>query len=412
MIDQSTSTCGRLRSRAFHTRPRRPPGRRTRAASASATGASNQWNAWATAIASVHPSANGSCSAAHDEDGHRRAAVVQDGAHAVDRFGGDEVGAEWLEETGQLAGPGREVEDPPAGRDPQVLHEPTDAVGRVARPGPVVGDRLAVEPRIGDAVDRHRAMMAGVTAGESISFDKVAAIYDATRGGLERGIRFAAAIEPFCGPGPVFEIGIGTGAIAKPLRDRIGRTVLGADLSAEMLAHAHRRLGPAVVRSDVARLPVRDGALGTVVACWVLHLVGDAPATLREVRRVLGRDGRLVVISSRGELEPDDLDRAMVDLHDVLRGRVDIRERLVPIATDAGLTLVADVLTDPGTWSEAPADLIERLERRQWGALIDLDEARFARHVQPVIDRLRALPDPSRPRTRIGRHRLFVFRLA
>ena len=65
-------------------------------------------------------------------------------------------------------------------------------------------------------------MMAAVTVGESISFDKVAAIYDATRGGLERGIRFAAAIEPFCGPGPVFEIGVGTGAIAKPLRDRSG----------------------------------------------------------------------------------------------------------------------------------------------------------------------------------------------
>ena len=255
-------------------------------------------------------------------------------------------------------------------------------------------------------------MMAGVTVGESISFDKVAAIYDATRGGLERGIRFAAAIEPFCGPGPVFEIGVGTGAIAKPLRDRLGRTVLGADLSGEMLRHARTRLGGTVVQADVSRLPVRAGTVATVVACWVLHLVGDPPATLREVRRVLGRDGRLVVISSRGELEPDDVDGAMVDLHDVLRGRIDVHEKLVPMAEAAGLALVTEVLSDPGTWNEAPADLIERLERRQWGALIDLDETRFAEHVQPVIDRLRALPDPERPRTRIGRHRLFVFRPA
>jgi SAM-dependent methyltransferase len=255
-------------------------------------------------------------------------------------------------------------------------------------------------------------MMAAVTVQESISFDKVAAIYDATRGGLERGIRFAAAIESFCGPGPVLEIGVGTGAIAKPLADRLGRTVLGADLSLEMLRHAHTRLGTSVVQSDVARLPVRPGSVGTLVACWVLHLVGDPSATLRECRRVLGRDGRLVVISSRGELEPDDVDGAMVDLHDVLRGRIDVRERLVPMAEEAGLALVAEVLTDPGTWNEAPVDLIERLERRQWGALIDLDEARFAEHVQPVIDRLRTLPDPNRPRTRIGRHRLFVFRPA
>jgi SAM-dependent methyltransferase len=255
-------------------------------------------------------------------------------------------------------------------------------------------------------------MMAGVTAGESISFDKVAAIYDATRGGLERGIRFAAAIEPFCGPGPVFEIGVGTGAIAKPLRDRLDRTVLGADLSGEMLGHAQTRLGPAVVQSDVARLPVRDGVLGTVVACWVLHLVGDPLAVLRETRRVLGRDGRLVVVSSRGELEPDDVDGAMVDLHDVLRGRIDVAERLVPMADAAGLALVTEALTAPGTWNEAPLDLIERLERRQWGALIDLDDARFAEHVQPVIDRLRMLRDPARPRVRIGRHRIFAFRPA
>lgn len=254
--------------------------------------------------------------------------------------------------------------------------------------------------------------MAAVTVGESISFDKVAAIYDATRGGLERGVRFAAAIATYCGPGPVFEIGIGTGAIARPLRDRLGRPVLGADLSGEMLRHARKRLGATVVRSDVATLPVPDGVLGTVVACWVLHLVGDADATLRESRRALARDGRLVVISSRGELEPDDVDDAMVDLHDVLRGRIDVRERLVPMAQRAGLALVTEHLTEPGTWNESPADLIERLERRQWGALIDLDEDRFAEHVQPVIERLRALPDPARPRTRIGRHRLFVFRPA
>jgi SAM-dependent methyltransferase len=261
-------------------------------------------------------------------------------------------------------------------------------------------------------MDRHRAMMAGVTAGESISFDKVAAIYDATRGGLERGIRFAAAVAPHCGPGPVFEIGVGTGAIAKPLRDRLGRTVLGADLSGEMLTHARARLGPAVVRSDAARLPLGDGSVGTVLACWVLHLVGDAEATLRDVRRVLAADARVVVVSSRGELEPDDVDDAMVDLHDVLRGRVDVPERLIPLARSCGLALVTEELTDPGTWPEAPLDMIERLERRQWGVLIDLDDERFATHVQPVIDRLRALPDPARPRTRIGRHRLFVFRPA
>ena len=129
-------------------------------------------------------------------------------------------------------------------------------------------------------------MMAGVTVGESISFDKVAAIYDATRGGLERGIRFAAAIEPYCGSGPVFEIGVGTGAIARPLRDRLGRPVLGADLSGEMLQHARTRLGATVVRSDVALAPgprrrARHGA----------RVLGAAPGGRRRARRSGRRAG-------------------------------------------------------------------------------------------------------------------------
>ena len=254
-------------------------------------------------------------------------------------------------------------------------------------------------------------MMTGVTVGESISFDKVAAIYDATRGGLERGIRFAASIEPFCGPGPVLEIGVGTGAIATPA---VRSTAAHGAVASTSRARCSTRRAPGSVRrssrGDVSRLPVRDGVVGTVLACWVLHLVGDPEATLRDVRRVLGRDGRLVVVSSRGELEPDDVDDAMVDLHDVLRGRIDVRERLLPLARSCGLDPVTEVLTDPGTWPEAPVDMVERLERRQWGVLIDLDDDRFAEYVQPVIDRLRALPDPTRPRVRVGRHRLFVFR--
>jgi SAM-dependent methyltransferase len=252
-------------------------------------------------------------------------------------------------------------------------------------------------------------MMAVMTTGESVSFDKVAAIYDATRGGLERGIRFAAALAPRCGPGPVFEIGVGTGAIALPLRDALGRTIVGADISPAMLVHAHARLGPTVAVADVARLPVADRSIGTVVASWILHLVGDPVATLCECRRVLRNDGRLLVISARGELEPDDIEPKMVDLHDVLRVRLDIRERLVPMAVDCGLVLVGEHLTEAASWEESPADLIERMEKRQWGALIELDDDRFAQHVQPVIDGLRTLPDLDRSRVRTGRHRVFTF---
>lgn len=257
---------------------------------------------------------------------------------------------------------------------------------------------------------RPRVMMAVMTSGESVSFEKVAAIYDATRGGLVRGTNFAGTLAPHCGPGPIFEIGIGTGAIALPLRDQLGRSVLGADLSPAMLAFAHERLGSNVAIADVLRLPVASGSLGTVVASWILHLVGDPSAALVECRRVLGRSGRLLVISSRADFTPDaELDPIMVDLHDVLRGRVDVRERLVPLAGEHGFVLAGEELTPTTSWAESPADLIERMEKRQWGALIELDNDRFAQHVQPVIDGLATLPDLDRPRVRSNRHRVFIF---
>ena len=252
-------------------------------------------------------------------------------------------------------------------------------------------------------------MMTVMTTGESVSFEKVAAIYDATRGGLERGIRFAAALAPHCVPGPALEIGVGTGAIALALRDALGRPIVGADISPAMLAQAHRRLGSTVVMADAARLPVANASIATVVASWILHLVGDPAAALRECRRVVRDDGRVLVISSRGEVEPDDIEPKLVDLHDVLRGRIDVHDRLVPLAAGCRLALVDEQLTEAATWEESPADLIERMEKRQWGALIELDDERFAKHVQPVVDGLRALPDLDRPRTRTGRHRLFVF---
>lgn len=51
------------RSRAFQTMPTRPPGRSTRASSAKAVPASNQWKAWATQTASTDDSCSGKVSA-------------------------------------------------------------------------------------------------------------------------------------------------------------------------------------------------------------------------------------------------------------------------------------------------------------------------------------------------------------
>ncbi|MFI5892709.1 class I SAM-dependent methyltransferase [Actinoplanes sp. NPDC051513] len=105
------------------------------------------------------------------------------------------------------------------------------------------------------------------------------------------GIR--AAIGALLGPGrgPVLELGCGTGVHAGQLAG-LGWTPLGVDLSTGMLTYAKERLP--VAQGDATRLPVRDAALGAVVAIMVHTDMPDYPAVLREAARILRPGGTFV----------------------------------------------------------------------------------------------------------------------
>jgi SAM-dependent methyltransferase len=136
--------------------------------------------------------------------------------------------------------------------------------------------------------------------GGSIAFDRMAARYDETRGGLERGELLAGHLAPHLRPGPVLEVGVGTGVIALAL-GRHGHPVVGVDLSPPMLERARDRLGPRVALADAHDLPVPDGAVPNVVIVWVLHLVPDITALLAEAGRVTAAGGRIGVIPAGGD---------------------------------------------------------------------------------------------------------------
>jgi 2-polyprenyl-6-hydroxyphenyl methylase/3-demethylubiquinone-9 3-methyltransferase len=69
---------------------------------------------------------------------------------------------------------------------------------------------------------------------------------------------------------------------------------VGVDLSASALGVADRH-GVLVVRGDAARLPVADGAASVVLAGELLEHVGDLPAVVTEVCRVLRPGGTIVI---------------------------------------------------------------------------------------------------------------------
>ena len=134
----------------------------------------------------------------------------------------------------------------------------------------------------------------------SINFDRLAAVYDESRGGLQRGGVYARAIAPHLRPGVVLEIGVGTGAVALPLVEA-GHAVVGVDLSPKMLAIAHDRLGARIAVGDVMALPIATASVTNIVAVWVFQLVASVEQTMSEARRAIADEGRFVVVPSTGD---------------------------------------------------------------------------------------------------------------
>lgn len=164
------------------------------------------------------------------------------------------------------------------------------------------------------------------------------------------GARAADWDRKFPGDGPAFETavaefglrpgnrvldaGCGTGRAMTALRAAVGPsgTVLGADLTPQMLAAARdagRGAQGALLLADVARLPLRDGALDAVFAAGLIAHLPDPGANLRELARVVRPDGRLALFHPIGraalaarhgrELTPDDM-RAEHNLGPLLAG--------------------------------------------------------------------------------------------
>ncbi len=107
----------------------------------------------------------------------------------------------------------------------------------------------------------------------------------------------------------VLDLGAGTGAASRCIA-RAGGIPVALDPALGMLAQArrdHRIIGAplASVGGEAERLPLRDGSLDAVVACFSLSHVADPVAALREARRVLRPGGHLVAASFDLAAAPD-----------------------------------------------------------------------------------------------------------
>jgi SAM-dependent methyltransferase len=147
-----------------------------------------------------------------------------------------------------------------------------------------------------------------------LPYDRVAAVYDATRGwppevAARIGAGLYALLAPAARPGAprVVEVGAGSGRALAPLAAR-GAWAVGADVSTEMLRLLleKRRALPApaplyAVRADAHHLPFPAAAFDAGLLVHILHLVGDWAAALEELIRVVRPGGPLLLGLDEGD---------------------------------------------------------------------------------------------------------------
>jgi ubiquinone/menaquinone biosynthesis C-methylase UbiE len=151
----------------------------------------------------------------------------------------------------------------------------------------------------------------------SISFDRAADYYDATRSlppDQSDAVADLLAAE-LRGRGRSLEIGVGTGRIARPLVER-SIDLVGIDLAPAMLTrlvdNAGGRAPLPLAVADATALPFKDASYDAVLASHVFHLIPDWQQAADEAIRVLRPGGALLVDFGGGVDSPwrDAIDEA------------------------------------------------------------------------------------------------------
>jgi SAM-dependent methyltransferase len=131
------------------------------------------------------------------------------------------------------------------------------------------------------------------------AYDAFARIYDRWSAGVANDIPFYIELAREA-DGPVVELAVGTGRVAIPVAQTLGRRVIGTDTSREMLAKARATADKAGVELDLREQDMRDFDLNELAALVyspfrsLLHLPSwsDRRRVFERVAAALMRGGR------------------------------------------------------------------------------------------------------------------------
>jgi SAM-dependent methyltransferase len=158
------------------------------------------------------------------------------------------------------------------------------------------------------------------------SFGAVADAYERARPGYpDDAVRWLAGDEP-C---DVVDLGAGTGKLTRSLV-ALGHRVTAVEPLEEMLERLRVAVpGAIAVRGSAESLPLTDGSADVVTCAQAFHWFDHAVA-LREMARVLRRDGRIALVWNTR----DDAQEWVSELTDTVIGRSEFRSGGVSATTD------------------------------------------------------------------------------
>ncbi len=181
----------------------------------------------------------------------------------------------------------------------------------------------------------------------------------------------------------LLDVGCGTCRYTTLIQQRLGRPVVGLDLSEGMLAKARAKLGPdggvSLVRGDAQRLPFTDGSFDAAILVLVVHHIEDLDAMARELRRVLAPGGR-VMFMTRDHDEIEDSYIAMFPgVLEIDLARFPMVSHLEERLREAGLAGVGHAREENPGFSMTIGQVMDKVDGRFISTLALMSDGEFAR---------------------------------
>jgi ubiquinone/menaquinone biosynthesis C-methylase UbiE len=217
-----------------------------------------------------------------------------------------------------------------------------------------------------------------------VSFDRVAEIYDETRGFpvfvMDKIIKTLR--DELGGHVSILDVGVGTARFSKPLQAN-RHYVVGVDVSSRMLRKAAERGMCNLLMGSVCSLPFGDDSFDVTVSAGLLHLIKEWRVALREISRVT-RKFLVSVIRRRKNLASEEYRDLLVRYGWKIPQR-GMAERELE-------TLVKPVKSiDVATYEASVNESLAFLERKAYSSQWDVPEEIHRRVMQQL--KTRSFPD-------------------